>query len=131
MPPKRDSSSSAAPTTDTLAGLGGDRAAQSITPSMIALGDSIFHGKVGNALCFTCHDPAATGSTLAPDLTAGQWLDTDGSYSGIVTVIRSGVPTPKAHPNPMPPSGGGVLSEPMLRSVAAYVYQLSRRKRNH
>jgi mono/diheme cytochrome c family protein len=131
MPPKRDSASSAAPTTDTLSGLVGDRAADSITPKMVALGDSVFHGRVGNGLCFTCHGPEARGSALAPDLTAGKWLNTDGSYSGIVTLIRSGVPTPKSHPNPMPPSGGGNLSELALRAVAAYVYQVSRRKQNH
>ena len=95
-------------------------------PQMIATGVSIYHGRIANGLCFTCHGADAKGTTLGPNLTDSEWINTDGTFGGIVTTIRSGVPTPKAHPNPMPPMGGGTLSEDQIRAVAAYIYQLSR-----
>jgi mono/diheme cytochrome c family protein len=96
---------------------------------MVRLGDSVFHARTGDAVCFTCHGPNAEGTSLAPSLRQGRWLNTDGSYGGILTVIRGGVGVPKQSPNPMPPMGGAThLSEEELRAVAAYVYQISRAK---
>jgi mono/diheme cytochrome c family protein len=114
------------PVRDTIDPQVGDAAQQDVTPAMVLTGDSVFHGRRGNGLCFTCHGENAKGTQLAPDLTDDEWLNTDGSYSGIVTTIRAGVANPKQYPNLMPPMGGGTLSEPELRAVAAYVFRLRR-----
>jgi mono/diheme cytochrome c family protein len=94
----------------------------SITPALVALGDSVFHGRVGRGTCFACHGAKGAGG-LAP-LTSGRWLHSDGSYESIVRVVREGVPKPKQAPTPMPPMGGANLTPEQLRAVAAYVYTL-------
>lgn len=83
---------------------------------MIALGDSIFHGRVGGAICQTCHGVGGKAGPMAPDLTDAAWLHSDGSYEGIANTIKAGV---------MPPYGGAPLSDDRWRAVAAYVYSLS------
>jgi mono/diheme cytochrome c family protein len=92
---------------------------------MLAMGDSIFKGQIAGGLCFTCHGPDAKGTTLAPDLTDATWNNVDGSLEAIVGLVKTGVPQPKQHPAPMPPMGGGQLTEPQIRAVAQYVYSLS------
>jgi mono/diheme cytochrome c family protein len=100
------------------------------TPGEIALGDSIFHGKVGGGLCFTCHQPNAKGLPgIAPDLTDDKWLHGDGSYDFIVKTVMNGVPKPKQAVAPMLPKGGANLSDAQVRAVAAYVYSLRKAKR--
>lgn len=117
-----------------LAAVAGTAAAQKpkappapkITPAMLALGDSIFHGLVGGAACFGCHGPEGKGMPrLAPDLTSGQWLHSDGSFDAIVKTIQDGVPTPKQAAGPMPPMGGGKLTPDQVKAVAAWVYTRS------
>lgn len=98
----------------------------SMAPQLVALGDCIFHGKAGGT-CQTCHGPDAKGTPLAPNLTDSQWLNGDGSYQFISTIITNGVPQPKQHPSPMPPMGGAQLTRDQVRAVAAYVYSLSHR----
>jgi cbb3-type cytochrome c oxidase subunit III len=88
---------------------------------MAAQGQTIF-SSTGN--CYTCHGPDAKGTALAPDLTDGDWLNTDGTYSSIVQVIHSGVATPKQYPAPMPAMGGAALSDEQVNQVAAYVWSL-------
>jgi mono/diheme cytochrome c family protein len=101
----------------------------SITPAMIARGDSVFHGKIGGGTCYVCHGQDAKGTQgLAPDLTAGKWLNGDGSYAFIVNTVQKGVPNPKESPAAMPPMGGANLAADQVRAVAAYVYSLSRSK---
>ncbi len=95
------------------------------SPQLIAQGDSIFHGQVGGAACTACHGPDAKGTPVGPNLTDGEWLNTDGSYEGIVKTVTTGVPQPKKAPAPMPPKGGATLSDAQVRAVAAYVYSLS------
>jgi mono/diheme cytochrome c family protein len=96
------------------------------SPATLALGDSIFHGKVGGALCFTCHGPKGKGvAGLGPDLTDKEWLHGDGSVAFIVKTVETGVPKPKKMPAPMPPKGGGQLNESQVQAVAEYVYSLS------
>ncbi len=103
--------------------------ADSITPAMIALGDSVFHGKIAGGTCAVCHGQDAKGTAgLAPDLTDVKWLNGDGSYAFIVGLVQKGVPTPKESPAPMPPMGGANLSPEQVRAVAAYVYSLSHPK---
>ena len=96
------------------------------TPAQLALGDSVFHGRVGGALCFVCHGPSGKGVTgTGPDLTDTEWLNADGSIASIEKVIAEGVAKPKKAPAPMPPKGGGQLTDSQIKAVAAYVYSLS------
>lgn len=100
------------------------------TPAMLALGDSVFHGKVGAALCYVCHGPAGKGVTgLGPNLTDKEWTNGDGSVAFIVKTVTEGVPKPKKFPAPMPPKGGGTLNESQVSAVAAYVHSLSQPKK--
>ena len=104
-------------------------APDSITPAMIARGDSVFHGKLGGGTCHVCHGEDAKGTaSLAPDLTAGKWLTGDGSYAFIVSTVQKGVPNPRESPAAMPAMGGVNMSADQVRAVAAYVYSLSRSK---
>jgi mono/diheme cytochrome c family protein len=96
-----------------------------LTPQQIALGDSIFHGKVGGGTCSACHGQDAKGTAVAPDLTDQQWINGDGSYDFIVRTVTDGVPKPKQHPAPMPPKGGAPLTDEQVKAVAAYEYSLS------
>jgi mono/diheme cytochrome c family protein len=92
-----------------------------VTQEMAAQGQQIFSA-TGN--CFTCHGPDAKGTALAPDLTDSNWLNADGTYSGIVQVVHTGVATPKQFPAPMPAMGGAALSDEQVNQVAAYVWSL-------
>ncbi|MEW5918235.1 MAG: c-type cytochrome [Gemmatimonadota bacterium] len=104
-------------------------AAQDITPQQIALGDSIFKGKVGGGTCIACHQASAKGIPgLAPDLTDKTWLHSDGSLAAIVATIEKGVPKPKAAAAPMLPKGGTNLTSDQVKAVAAYVYSLSHKQ---
>lgn len=104
-------------------------AQQAVTPAMIALGDSIFHGKVAAGTCVTCHQANAKGIPgLAPDLTDKVWLHSDGSLAAIITTIEKGVPKPKQAAAPMLPKGGGSLTPEQIRAVAAYVHSLSSKR---
>jgi len=95
------------------------------TATMNALGDSIFHGKAANGICYTCHQANARGlKGIAPDLTDAKWLHGDGTLESIMTTIEKGVPKPKESPVPMPPWGGSKLSPTQLRAVASYVKSL-------
>lgn len=97
-----------------------------ITPELVALGDSIFHGQVAGAICWSCHGADARGTlTIAPNLTDSVWLHNDGSYRAIAATIAAGVSKPKESSSPMPQGGGVPLSQDQLRAVAAYVYVLS------
>lgn len=97
-----------------------------ITPAMVALGDSIFHGKIGASSCQACHGVGGKAGAAAPDLTDAEWLHSDGSYEGIVNTVKSGVMAPKQFSSVMPPYGGVMLNDERTRAVAAYVYTVSR-----
>jgi mono/diheme cytochrome c family protein len=101
--------------------------ADSITRALIARGDSVYHGRIAAANCYTCHGPTGRGTESGPDLTDSRWLDCDGSYESLIDVIARGVPRPKLYPVPMPPTGGVPLTPDQVRAVAAYVYSLSHR----
>ena len=97
-----------------------------ITPTQVALGDSVFHGLAGSALCYVCHGPEAKGIPgLGPSLVDKEWLHGDGSPSAIEKTVTDGVEKPKKFPAPMPPKGGGQLNESQIKAAAAYVYSLS------
>jgi glucose/arabinose dehydrogenase/cytochrome c5 len=94
------------------------------TREQVALGNRIFHGEVADGTCGGCHGADGKGSPVAPDLTTGRWLWSDGSLQGLETTIKNGVAEPKAHPGAMPPMGGVVLSQADLDAVSAYVWAL-------
>lgn len=96
-----------------------------ITPQMLALGDSLFHGLIGATSCQSCHGADGAQATVAPNLTDAEWLHSDGSWEGIHTTIKTGVMTPKQFTSIMPPYGGAPLKLEQSRAVAAYVYKLS------
>ena len=104
--------------------------AQPASPSEIALGDSVFHGRVGGALCYVCHGPSGKGVPgLGPNLTDQEWVNGDGTLVFLEKVVEEGVAKPKKMPAPMPPKGGGQLTAPQIRAAAAYVYSLSHPKK--
>ena len=92
------------------------------TQETVELGDRIFHGEAASGTCAGCHGAAATGTPLGPNLTAGKWLWSDGSLSGIERTILHGVPNPKEYRSPMPPMGGAQLTRAQVAAVAAYVW---------
>lgn len=96
-----------------------------ITPGMLALGDSLYHGLIGATSCQACHGVDGTQATVAPNLVDAEWLHSDGSWEGIYKTIVSGVSTPKQFSSMMPPYGGIPMTEERTRAVAAYVYSLS------
>src|SRR5215469_1240596 len=95
------------------------------SPEVVALGDRVYHGKVGGASCAGCHGARGTGTPLGPDLTKQTYLWSDGSLAGILKIITEGVPKPKQYRSPMPPMGGARLSDAQASAVAAYVWGLS------
>jgi mono/diheme cytochrome c family protein len=92
-----------------------------VTADMVSQGQAIFTG-AGN--CFTCHGMDAKGTALAPNLTDAEWLNVDGTHPAIVTLVKTGVPTPKTHPAPMPAMGGATLTDDQVNQVSAYVWSL-------
>jgi glucose/arabinose dehydrogenase/mono/diheme cytochrome c family protein len=98
------------------------------SPDMVALGDRIYHGLVGDATCTGCHGAHGSGTSLGPDLTKQKWMWSDGSFAGILKVVTEGVPKPKQFRSPMPPMGGAQLSDTQTSAVAAYVWALSHKK---
>lgn len=96
-----------------------------VTARQVQEGKSLFGGA---GLCLACHGTEAKGG-IGPDLTAGAWLHGRGSYDELVERIRLGVPLAESKGGQMmPPRGGGGLTDPQIRAVAAYVWTVSRRK---
>ena len=58
-------------------------------------------------------------------LTDAQWLHIDGSYEQIVELVKKGVDDPRESSTPMPPRGGGSLTDDEVAAVSRYVYSLS------
>ena len=89
------------------------------TPEMVTAGAQTF-----STVCAACHGPDAKGTQLAPNLTDAEWINVDGTYDAIINLVKTGVPTPKQAPAPMPPMGGASLDDAGVRAVAAYVWAL-------
>ena len=94
---------------------------EGVTQEMVTQGKTIFE----TSTCWTCHGMDAAGGPLAPSLLDTNWLNNDGSFEGIVEVVRTGVPQPREHPGAMPPMGGAQLTEEQIQQVSAYVYAIS------
>jgi cbb3-type cytochrome c oxidase subunit III len=97
-------------------------AAHSLEIAQDTAGKAIFMGK---GLCHVCHGADAKGTALAPNLTDGEWLHSDGSLENITKTIKTGVPAPKKHPAAMAPMGGAQLTDAEVQAVARYVHALS------
>lgn len=95
-----------------------------ITPEMLALGDSLFHGLIGATSCQACHGADGAQATVAPNLTDAEWLHSDGSWEGIYKTVQVGVSAPKQFTSMMPADGGIPMTEEHRRAVTAYVYKL-------
>lgn len=107
-----------------------DTAARQVTPSLIARGDSIFHGQIAGGTCFACHGVQGSGIRgLTHELTSRKRLNGDGSYRSIVQIVQQGVAQPQ-QAIPMPPHGGAELTSLDVQAVAAYVYSLSHPRRD-
>lgn len=94
---------------------------QGATAEDVSAGQTLFTS-TGN--CYTCHGPDAKGTQLAPNLTDSEWINVDGTFENIQTVIKAGVQTPKQHPAPMPAMGGATLTDAQVKQIAAYVWSL-------
>lgn len=103
--------------------------AKGCPPLSQALADSgrVLFGGTGN--CFACHNSDATGTVVGPNLADSAWIDIDGSYGAIVTLVHEGVEHPKKFPGVMPPEGGAALDSAQVCAVSAYVYTLGHRNR--
>ena len=94
------------------------------TRAAVALGDDVFHGRLGLAGCSGCHGGDAHGTPQGPSLLAPTLLWSDGSPAGLAKTIREGVLLPKQFTLPMPPMGGAQLTPEQLSAVAAYLWAL-------
>lgn len=93
-----------------------------VDQALVDQGRLVFTGAGG---CAACHAADATGTQLGPNLTDRAWLDADGSYGSIAATVRSGVPSPRQYPAPMPAMGGAQLTTAQVCAVAGYVYSRS------
>jgi mono/diheme cytochrome c family protein len=96
---------------------------EGVTQEMVTAGQTVFGGP---GMCFACHGANGVGGPLAPALADSEWLNIDGSYDEIVTIINNGVATPVQFAAAMPPRGGAPITDEQVREVAAYVYSISR-----
>lgn len=103
------------------------RAGATVLPrALIARGDSLYHGIIGNANCILCHGPFLNGGSHGTDLRDQMWHHGDGSYGFLVSVTRNGVEQARHSPiSRMPPMGGIPLTDAQIRALAAYVYWFS------
>jgi mono/diheme cytochrome c family protein len=100
----------------------GAAAPAGVTPELIAQGDKVFHG-TGN--CYACHGSNGEG-LVGPNLTDPEWIHSKGTLEEIVAQINHGVTKEESKSGiPMPPKGGGNISDDDVKAVAAYVYSLS------
>jgi glucose/arabinose dehydrogenase len=97
------------------------------TQAIVALGDRIYHGQEGGAMCTACHGATGAGTPLGPDLTKNKWMWSDGSWDGITKTVTAGVPQPKQFRSPMPAMGGSQLTPEQASAVSAFVWSLSHR----
>ena len=101
-----------------------------VTAAAIAEGDSLYAG----GSCTRCHGAKGIGTPRGPSLVTGPWLQHGGGYAEIVGTITNGVPRASikdtTHRFPMNARGGPMnLTDPQVKSMAAYVWSISREKR--
>lgn len=95
------------------------------TPEMVAQGAQLYQG---NGRCAVCHGPGGAGGRLGPSLQDDNWIWTDPAsdsfHEDLVRIIRDGISEPRQARAPMPPMGGGQLSEEEIVAIASYVASL-------
>jgi len=100
--------------------------AADVTASTIAEGRTLFHGA---GRCAACHGDQGIGTEDGPSLTTGRWKLGDGTFPWVLHMTEHagwGAPNPQADPKPM--RGPGTMDSVQVRSVAAYVFSISRAK---
>lgn len=97
---------------------------EGVTVEMVDEGREIYSGA---GLCYACHGQDGKGMPgLGADLTDGDWVQIDGSYESLVTLITDGVSAEASTSGtPMSPRGGSSITDDQVRAVGAYVYTLS------
>lgn len=107
-------------------------AAQNTEPPAEASSETIAKGKAlfaGKGLCLACHGVEGRGG-VGPVLADTIWLHGTGTYPEILARILAGVPEDSSVTGAvMPPRGGSALSDADVKLVAAYVWSLSRPRR--
>ncbi len=98
---------------------------EGVTPEMVTQGKEIYSG-VG--LCFVCHGGDGTGMPgMGANLTDDEWVQSDGTYEGIVQTVMTGVDVDKSTTGiAMSPKGGSSITDDQVKAVAAYVYTLGK-----
>ena len=101
-----------------------------VSAALIARGDSLFN----TGSCQRCHGQKGIGARNGPSLVAGPWVQIAGRYEELVTIVTTGVPKASfkdaTRPFPMGARGGPMnLNDDQIKSVAAYVWSISRDKR--
>jgi cytochrome c oxidase cbb3-type subunit 3 len=99
-------------------------AAEASSSALIARGDAVFHGP-GN--CYACHGSKGAG-LVGPNLTDSEWIHSKGTLEEIEAQIVHGVTKEESKNGiPMPPKGGGTISDEDIKACATYVYSLSQK----
>jgi mono/diheme cytochrome c family protein len=121
----------AAATSGGTGGGGATTAAAAAPPdtsaAIIAEGRTLFNG---TARCASCHGSNGRGGQGGPQLNDTEWLQINGSYSGIQYIIRNGVSAgdirEPMHQRPMPARGGENinLTDAQIDKIATYVWSL-------
>jgi mono/diheme cytochrome c family protein len=99
--------------------------------AIIAEGRTMFNG---TARCASCHGSNGQGGQGGPQLNDSEWLQINGSYSGIQYIIRNGVSAgdirEPMHVRPMPARGGEIvnLTDPQIDKIATFVWSLTQKK---
>lgn len=91
-----------------------------VTQEMVEEGARLY-----GSTCSACHGPAGAGTPAGPSLNDASWIHISGAFDEIVSLIQTGVPTPREFPAPMPPLGGGNFDDEQVRAIAAYVFALT------
>ena len=95
-----------------------------VTQAMIDSGKTLFSASA----CARCHGPTGAGANGGPNLTDAEWVQSDGSYAGILKTIMTGVPKASikgTYTFAMRPKGGAPFTDDQVADVAAYVYSIS------
>ncbi len=97
---------------------------EGVTMEMVNQGKEIY---AGAGLCYACHGGDGAGMPgLGANVTDDEWLHGDGSFESLVASVTDGVPAEKSSSGtPMPPRGGGSITDDQVQAVAAYVWTLS------
>lgn len=106
--------------------LGGQARPAQVTDKAIARGERLYLGK---GQCAGCHGQKGEGSEVGEPLVTGTWKLGDGGFDWLVHVIRhSGIAARGRDGDPQPMRGPTLLSDREVRSVAAYVWSISRNR---